>query len=259
MKKENVTGTHQWSTKTYNCITGCKYDCKICYAKASSNRFNQTTAEGWKNETVRPKDLKKRIPLHDDGLVMFPSSHDITIEHLSESITMINNILKSGNSILIVSKPNLPCITKICETFAGFKDKILFRFTIGSTDSQILKFWEPNAPSFEERFECLKLCHGLGFQTSVSCEPLIQRNVEDLVTTLSPYVTETIWIGKPNKLLYRVRMNGQGDPITIQKCQGWLEWITDPNFIRELHSKYNDNLMIRWKESFLRDFKKLKL
>jgi hypothetical protein len=214
--------------------------------------------EGWKNETVRPKDLTKRIPLHD-GLVMFPSSHDITIEHLSESIMMINNILKSGNSILIVSKPNMQCISKICETFTGFKDKILFRFTIGSTDSQILKFWEPNAPSFEERFKCLKLCHSQGFQTSVSCEPLIQRNVEDLVTTLRPYVTETIWIGKPNLLLNRVKMNGQGDPITIKKCHEWLEWINDPNFIRELYSKYNDNPMIRWKESFKKDFLKLKL
>ena len=256
MKKQSISGTHQWSTKTYNCITGCKYDCDICYAKASSNRFNQTTAENWKNETVRPKDLTKRIPLHD-GIVMFPSSHDITPEHLSECITMINNILKAGNSILIVSKPNMECISKICETFTDCKDKILFRFTIGSTDSTELSLWEPNAPSFEERFECLRWCHQNGFSTSVSCEPLIRRNYKELIDTLSPYVTETIWLGKPNLLLNRVKINGHNNPSTIQKCNEWLEWINDPNFIRELYSNYKDNPMIRWKESFKVDIAKL--
>lgn len=256
MERKSIFGTHEWSTKTYNFLTGCKSDCKDCYAKASSIRFKHTTADTWKNETVRPKDLTKRIPKHE-GMVMFPSSHDITPEHLSESITMINNILKSGNSILIVSKPNMECISKICETFTDYKDKILFRFTIGSTDSSELSFWEPNAPSFEERFECLKWCHQNGFSTSVSCEPLIQKNVKVLIDTLSPYVTETIWIGKPNLLLNRVKMNGHDDPVTIQKCNEWLEWINDADFIRELYFKYKDNPMIKFKASFRREFEKL--
>lgn len=232
------------------------HDCKICYAKENSVRFNRSTAESWKNEIVRPKDLTKRIPKHE-GIVMFPSSHDITPTHLSESITMIENILRSGNSLLIVSKPNMECISKICETFTDYKDRILFRFTIGSIDSDILKFWEPSAPDFNERFECLKLCHGLGFQTSVSCEPLLQKNVEELVNTLSPFVSESIWIGKPNHLLHRVWMNGHGDTETIQKCNELLAWINDPDFIRELYFKYKDNPMIRFKKSFRQDFSKL--
>jgi hypothetical protein len=170
---------------------------------------------------------------------------------------MIENILRSGNSLLIVSKPNMECISKICETFTDYKDRILFRFTIGSIDSDILKFWEPSAPDFNERFECLKLCHGLGFQTSVSCEPLLQKNVEELVNTLSPFVSESIWIGKPNHLLHRVWMNGHGDTETIQKCNELLAWINDPDFIRELYFKYKDNPMIRFKKSFRQDFSKL--
>lgn len=256
MEQKSNFGTKEWSTKTYNCITGCKNDCKICYAKATRVRFKHMTSDNWKNEIVRPMDLTKRIPKHA-GMVMFPSSHDITPEHLSESITMIDNILKSGNSILIVSKPTLECISKICETFTDYKDKILFRFTIGSTDSTELSFWEPNAPSFEERFECLKHCFTEGFATSISCEPLIQRNVEVLIDTLSPYVTDTIWIGKPNFLLSRVKMNGYNDAVTIQKCKEWLKWINDPDFIRELSFKYKDNPMIRFKGSFEKNFSKL--
>jgi len=256
MTKNSISGTYEWSDKTYNFLTGCKNDCIMCYAKENSVRFNRSTTESWKNEFVRLKDLTKRIPKHD-GIVMFPSSHDITPNHLPESIMMIANILKAGNTVLIVSKPNLTCISKICETFTDYKNRIIFRFTIGSTDSVILKFWEPFAPDFNERLACLQLCHSLGYQISVSCEPLLQKNVDELVNALSPYINETIWIGKPNHLLHRVRMNGHGDPETIQKCHELLAWINDPGFIQELYAKYKDNPMIRFKKSFRNDFLKL--
>ena len=118
----------------------------------------------------------------------------------------------------MVSKPHLECIQKICETFTDYKDKILFRFTIGSADSQVLKFWEPNASSFEERLECLALAYRMGYQTSASAEPLLDKNVDDLISKLSPYITDTIWIGKPNMLLSGTRMNGHDDllPSEIQ-------------------------------------------
>jgi len=252
----NTYGTHEWSVKTINFISGCKNDCRYCYAKSMGIRYKRNTPENWKNEVVRVKDLTKSIPKYK-GTVMFPSSHDITPEHLTESIAMLDNILRSGNSVLVVSKPHLECIQKICNTFPVYKDKILFRFTIGSTNSQILKFWEPNAPSFEERLECLKLCHSLGYQTSVSSEPLLDKNVDELIMKLSPFITDSIWIGKPNKLLFRTKINGHGDSETIQKCNELLSWITDPDFLLNLYTKYKDNPMIRWKDSIRKDLSKL--
>jgi len=256
--EKKINGTHEWSVKTINFITGCSNDCICCYAESNAVRFKQTTPEEWKNEAVRTHDLNKRIPKHN-GMVMFPSSHDITPKHLTESITVLGNILKAGNDVLVVSKPNLECISKISKTFTEYKEKILFRFTIGSIDSTILKYWEPNAPSFDERLACLKLCYELGYQTSVSAEPLLDKNVEALITKLSPYVTETIWIGKPNQLLLRTKMNGHGDPETIEKCHEWLSWINDPAFIKDLYEKYKANPMIRWKDSIRKDLKKLSL
>lgn len=250
------SGTKEWSDKSINCSTGCPHDCLYCYQKSTEVRFRGMDPKNWKNEVVREKDLMKKIPKHKT-MVMFPSSHDITPIHLSENIIMLGNILKSCNSVLVVSKPHYDCISKICEVFTEYKDKILFRFTIGSTDSTILKYWEPGGTSFEERFECLKLCYEKGYQTSISMEPLLDQDVDKLVSTLSPYVTETIWIGKPNHLLFRVRMNGHGDTETINRCNELLEWINDLNFIRDLYSKYKDNPMIRFKESFRLDFEKL--
>jgi len=254
--KPNYSGAHEWSVKTINFINGCKNDCKYCYAKSMGIRYKRNTTDDWKNEVVRIQDLTKHIPKYK-GTVMFPSSHDITPEHLSESIMMLDNILKSGNSVLVVSKPHLECIQKICETFTDYRDKILFRFSIGSTDSTVLKYWETNSTSFEERLECLKLSFGMGYQTSASSEPLLDKNVDDLINQLSPYITDTIWLGKPNKLLYRIKLNGHDDPETVEKCKEWESWITDPDFLLTMYHNYKDNPMIRWKDSIRKDISKL--
>jgi len=253
-KKSNY-GTFEWSVKTINFITGCKNDCKYCYAKSMGIRYKRNTVEDWSTEVVRSQELTKRIPKYN-GKVMFPSSHDITPEHLDESIAILGNILKSDNFVLIVSKPQIECIQKICETFKEYKDQILFRFTIGSTDSTVLKFWEPNASSFEERLKCLKLAYRLGYQTSISSEPLLDRNVDELINKLSPYVTDTIWIGKPNLLLSRTKYNGYGDLETVQKCHELMEWITKPEFLLTLYNKYKDNQMISWKDGLWKDIRK---
>jgi DNA repair photolyase len=256
IEEKNTYGTMEWSVKTINFITGCKNDCKYCYGKSMGIRYKRNTVEDWSTEMVRQHDLTKKIPKFN-GTVMFPSSHDITPEYLTESITVLGNILKSGNSVLIVSKPHLECIKKICETFTGYKDKILFRFTIGSTNSTILKYWEINSTSFEERLECLKLSYNQGYRTSVSSEPLLDRNVDALINKLSPYVTDTIWIGKPNLLLTRTKNNGYGDPETVQKCNELMEWITNPDFLLTLYDKYKDNSMIRWKDGLWKDISRL--
>lgn len=250
--KQSKYGTFEWSDKTINFITGCKNDCRYCYAKSMGIRYNRNTIDNWKDEIVREKDLEKSIPKYS-GTVMFPSSHDITPEHLNESIIMLKNILKSGNRVLIVSKPHLECIQRICQTFVDYKDRILFRFTIGSTNSKILRFWETNAPSFEERLECLKMAYEMGYQTSISSEPLLDGNVDDLVNQLTPFVTDSIWIGKPNKLLYRTRINGWDDKETVKRCNELLQWIIDPNFLLDLYSRYKDNPRIRWKDSIYQD------
>jgi len=253
-KNETKRGADQWSEVKFNYITGCKHDCLYCDTKAISIRKGFSTPLSWKDEVVREHDFKKNFPNKKKDRIMYPSSHDLTPAHLSESIEVLGKLLQN-NTVLIVSKAHMECISKIFETFTEYKDKILFRFTIGSTDSQILKFWEPNAPSFEERFECLKLA-SQQYQTSISAEPLLFKNVQQLLDTLSPYVTETIWIGKANHLLYRLRMNGHGDPFTIQKAYELMSWQNDPNFIRYLFEKYYQNPMIRFKESYLEEFEK---
>lgn len=244
---------HQWTDDSVNFITGCGNQCKYCYSCDMATRFHRRDPRNWGNEIVRPKDLVKKIKKYPK-MVMFPSSHDIRPIHLSESIHILEKILMAGNDVLVTSKPHFACIERVCNTFQEYKDKILFRFTIGSTDSDVLKFWETNAPGFEERLECLKLAYDMGYQTSVSAEPLLDKNVDLLVATLSPYITDTIWIGKAEHLIKRLTMNGYNDPLTKEKAYELLKFQNDPVFIQHLYQTFKDNPMIKWKTSYLAEF-----
>jgi DNA repair photolyase len=198
VRKDNPHGTMEWSVKTINCCTGCSHDCRYCYAKEMAIRFKQVTAAQWPLERIRSKDVVKSHKKYD-GQVMFPSSHDITPNNLDACLTVLVNLLGAGNRVLVVSKPHFECIKAICKKFETFKDQILFRFTIGSCDDRILSYWEPNAPRYDERKQCLIFAHKAGYRTSVSVEPMLDSaNIDALIGDLLPYVTHYMdWQDEP--------------------------------------------------------------
>jgi DNA repair photolyase len=200
---------------------------------------------------VRTNDPEKYIPEND--VVMFPSTHDIRPEHLERNMEFLQHILDKGNVVTIVSKPHLVCIKAICEKFEAYKDKLILRFTIGTANVKALKYFEPNAPSFEERLDCLKWAFQEGFSTSISCEPMLDNNIDAVLNEVFPYVNETIWIGKANELLERkngkkgrLEINGHYDPITIKVAKRLIAWQSDENIL-QLYEKYKDDPKIWWK------------
>jgi DNA repair photolyase len=245
--KKQVFGTNEWSVQNANFISGCYHDCKYCYSKEMAIRFKRKTSLNWHIEDINTKQLSIKIK-KVNGLIMFPSSHDITPQNLPLSITFLQNLLESGNEILIVTKPHLLVIKEICDKFMAFKGKILFRFTIGSKSTDTLKFWEQNAPSFDERKESLVYAFNQGFSTSVSCEPMLDDSTEELVSILVPYITDSIWIGKANYLLRRLRMNGITDAETIKKANELIALQSDNN-IKMLYENLKSNEKVKWKES----------
>jgi DNA repair photolyase len=130
--------------------------------------------------------------------IMFPSSHDILPEILDNYLIVLKKLLRAGNSVLIVSKPWTYCIEKIINTVKKYKNKIGFRFTITSTNKDRLAFWEPNAPSFDDRMNSLIIAFLKGFKTSVSIEPNLDSDPTRLILKVAPYVTESIWFGIMN-------------------------------------------------------------
>jgi len=198
VKSYKITqGTKEWADTNINLYYGCSNDCRYCYAKKMAIRFKRKTNESWKNMVPNQKNIRKGYGKRK-GRVMFPTSHDITEENLGDCLLVLDKMIKAKNEILITSKPQLICIKTICEKFRNNKDLIQFRFTITSTNNIKLKFWEPSAPLFEERFKALKYAYKKGFATSISIEPFLDKDPFTLFEKLKPYTTESIWIGKMN-------------------------------------------------------------
>lgn len=243
-KPSNCRGTQEWSVKTVNCCTGCSHDCRYCYAKGMAVRFKQVTTEQWSQERIRQKDVDKAYKKFD-GQVMFPSSHDITPNNLDPCKTVLEKLLISGNQVLVVSKPHLDCIRTICDGFQKYADQILFRFSIGACNDQILSYWEPGAPCYEERKACLEFAYNAGFRTSVSVEPMLDSaNIDTLITELSPYTNHSIWIGTLN---HSSRFGKGVDAMLTQAIKNVELGQTDVA-IKDIYARHKANPLIRWKK-----------
>lgn len=171
--------------------------------------------------------------------VMFPTTHDITPRNLKTCMTVLQHLLEGGNRVLIVSKPHLDCIKAICKTFADRRDMILFRFTIGAYDNALLKYWEPHAPSFQERLASLKHAFKRGFETSVSIEPMLDSaNVVRLFHKLEPWVTDAIWIEKMN-----------GVPSGTEEMGTAIRQGQTNERIRQVYAELKRHPKVKWKDS----------
>ncbi|MEJ2277308.1 MAG: radical SAM protein [Candidatus Lokiarchaeota archaeon] len=203
-------GTREWAKRELNCIKGCYNNCIYCYAKAIAKQFKRCDEDTWEkmkiSERIINKDYgktRKKGPQPYD--IMFPTSHDIFPQepYYSAYLKVLKKLIKAGNSVLIVSKPREEVIRDLCEELKGYEDNVAFRFTIGSTNSELLKIFEPNAPPFKERINSLIMATESGFSTTVSAEPLLDPDPSDLITKITPYLPDvdhekdqgTIWIG----------------------------------------------------------------
>ncbi|MFX1450548.1 MAG: radical SAM protein, partial [Promethearchaeota archaeon] len=184
VKPSKITqGTKEWADSNINLYYGCSNNCRYCYAKKMAIRFKRKTSETWNAMEPNLKNIKKQYGKRK-GRVMFPTSHDITIEILDNCLFVLEKLVDAGNEVLITSKPQLTCVKAICQKFEDYKHLIQFRFTITSYNNDKLMFWEPGAPSFEERFEALKYAYREGFKTSISIEPFLDKDPYILVEKL---------------------------------------------------------------------------
>lgn len=246
MGKE-ISGTKEWSVESVNCVTGCSHDCRYCYARFDAvKRYKRVKkAADWPNMVVRMKDVRKPRK-KAKGTVMFPTTHDITPEVLQPCLRVIENLVSAGNKVLVVTKPHLTCVREICWQMRHHQEQILFRFTIGTMNEAILKYWEPGAPCFSERLRSLIRAFDAGFGTSVSAEPLLDKfGIDMMVELLTPFITDALWIGKMNHVRSRVKIETAKDEEMVRD----IELINLDGEIQELYEILRDNPKVKWKES----------
>lgn len=241
------TGTREWGEVSKNLFIGCKHDCRYCYARERALRIGLIESPDEWPMMRRNKTLIMPAPKYLSGRIMFPTTHDIFPEHIDTTIAALHQWLVAGNNVLIVTKPHLDVIQELCDAFTAYKKQIVFRFTIGSTINENLAFWEPGAPTFEERHAALSFAFHYGYQTSVSCEPCLDHSIDDLVSCLSPLVTDTIWIGVMNDIARRVdnaRLPEGGiNFLNTVLCYSQRE------HVEYLYNRFKNNPKVRWKDS----------
>lgn len=232
-----------------NIQRGCEHNCLYCYARHNAvHRYYQCRVEHWPLPCINEKKVDAPHKKKYDGVVMFPTTHDITEANLSQYCCVLRKLLDAGNKVLIVSKPHLACIKFICAGFKKHKENILFRFTIGSTENDKLKFWEPGAPSLTERLDCLKYACRKGFATSISCEPFLDPLVDYLYEICIEYVTESFWIGKLNRFDSRVNLAGV-NKTDIERYVEPLKRAQSDAVVMGMYEMMKDRPLIQWKDS----------
>ncbi len=210
-----------------------------------ARRFRRATYETWSSMKIRKKVVERSFGKMA-GRIMFPSSHDIVdIPSIREAcFTTLGKLLESNNDVLVTTKPSFSIIKQIDNLYSDYKKYLQFRFTITSVDNNLLQFWEPNAPLFEERLDSLKYAFDRKYRTSVSIEPFLDRKPQILVSIVEPFCTESIWIGKMNYI--------QSDSTLPNNLQAFYSEVRKNYEIEHLLQIYNDlkNLQkIRFKDS----------
>jgi len=179
---------------------------------------------------------------------MFPSTHDITELNIDDYCTVMKKLLASSNDVLIVSKPRVTIVERLIAELKPYRDQITFRFSIGSASDDVLRFWEPGAPSFDERVRSLQIAHDSGFQTSVSCEPMLDRHIHRVIEAVRPFVTDSIWLGKANRLRCHIAFNCPDDNEVKAAADRLIAWQSDDE-IQTLYERYRHDPIIKCKDS----------
>ena len=198
------SGTREWSEHSLNIGLGCSHGCLYCYARTNALRWKKIEdPEDWTRERLIDSAVAKSYGKRK-GVIMFPTTHDITPFYLSPAVEVLKKVLRAGNQVLVVSKPHFVCTARLCDELTPWKDQVMFRFTITS-DGTLMRQWEPGAPSEAERLEALSCAFIDGYRTSVSAEPLLtdcslrfDEAAKYIYLKVRSHVTHSIWFGLMN-------------------------------------------------------------
>ncbi len=113
-KSKKKSGTGEWADSNVNIQFGCSNCCLYCFAQSMAPRHGSIAVEDWGCPVLRKDKLNKGYRKRK-GRIMFPSAHDITPSNVEYCSATIQKLTAAGNEVLVVSKPRLNCIKRICN------------------------------------------------------------------------------------------------------------------------------------------------
>jgi len=168
-----------------NPYIGCEHGCTYCYA-----RFMKR-ATGHKEPWGKFVDVKINAPILLQREIRKRKAGRVWISGVCDPYQPLEGkykltkkcleiLLRHGWPVTIQTKS--PLVLRDIETLKKFGD-IEVGFTITTSDEDVRKIFEPNAPSIKERIEALDELHSIGIKTFAMIAPLLPK-AEGLVTRL---------------------------------------------------------------------------
>jgi DNA repair photolyase len=97
-----------------------------------------------------------------------------------------------------------------------------FRLSITTDDENLLRKWEPGAPSYEERIHVLRYLHAEGWKVGLSIAPMLDiQNVVAMYNNLEKYCNDTIYVAKMaegEKLVTRGSLKAEDIALLHSQC-----------------------------------------
>lgn len=174
---------------TWNPIKGkCLHDCSYCYMKQMNPNANEP----------RLAEYELSTSLGSGKSIFIGSSTDMFAENISsEWITRVLNYCDQKND---VEKPNTFLLqSKNPKRFSEFINHPLMKRVVFCTTIETNRFYPDimrNAPKIEERVEAMEKIARRGFSTMVTAEPLMQFDLEELVSFMNKCRPKLVNIGR---------------------------------------------------------------
>lgn len=182
---KNILSKSRVFDYTVNPYVGCEHGCTYCYARFMKRYTNHKEAWGEFVDVKinAPILLQREIKMKRSGRVWISGVCD-PYQPLEKkyrlTIRCLEILLKKNWPVTVQTKS--PLILRDMESLRKF-NQVEVGLTITTSDEDIRKIFESNAPLIKERIEALDKLHSLGIKTFVMIAPLLPK-AEGLVAQL---------------------------------------------------------------------------
>lgn len=185
-----------------NIYTGCNHGCTYCFAPNVLHKVKEEFHSKVEPRKDIVEEVKRQIDREKitDKLIHlcftcdpYPKGHDST-----PTREIIKALKETGNHVQILTKNGEGAMRDFDLLDVGDNFGITYAGYSGySHDPYFIPSEEPNSGSPHDRIHALKIAHGIGIKTWVSCEPVLNETDVLNFVTLADYVD--LWkIGKLN-------------------------------------------------------------
>lgn len=229
----------EYSELAVNLYTGCGHQCVYCYGAAVTHQDR----ESWENNP-RPRegiikqmqhDAAVRSNLADDRPVLMcfvtdpyqPINDEFRLAR--KAILVLHNY---GLRATILSKAGVRA-TQDFDLLIPGQDAFATTLTCLDPDDSLM--WEPHAASPQSRMIALRFAHERGFETWVSCEPVIYPEATlELIKLTKDYVDHY----KVGTMNYHEQGKKIDWPKFAREVKGLLERLGKPYYLKRDLAKY---------------------